>query len=54
LRPSSDASQGDTIGRAIANSKEAVEGFFHVASQSEIESRLKKPTLLTYFEITRA
>jgi predicted RNase H-like HicB family nuclease len=48
------ASQGDSIDQAIANLKEAVEGFFEVASQSEIESRLKKPALFTHFEVTRA
>ena len=34
------ASQGDSIEQALENLKEAVEGFFEVASQTEIEGRL--------------
>ena len=34
------ASQGDTIERAEANVRDAIEGFFEVASPSEIERRL--------------
>ena len=48
------ASQGDSIEQALANLKEAVEGFFEVASQTEIEGRLKKPAFFTHFEVTRA
>ena len=48
------ASQGDTIEEAIANLKEAVEGFFAVASPEEIQQRLKKPSLFTHIEIACA
>ncbi len=37
-------SQGDTVEEARKNLLEAVEGFFEVASASEIRSRLKKET----------
>jgi len=37
-------SQGDTIEEARLNLLEAVEGFFEVASASEIKRRLKKET----------
>jgi hypothetical protein len=36
------------------NLKEAVEGFFEVASPAEIETRLKRPALFTHFEVSRA
>jgi predicted RNase H-like HicB family nuclease len=39
------ASQGESIDDAVQNLKEAVEGFFEVASREEIESRLKGPAL---------
>jgi predicted RNase H-like HicB family nuclease len=48
------ASQGESIDDAIQNLKEAVEGFFEVASREEIESRLKGPALFTHFEVIRA
>jgi len=48
------ASQGDTIEEAIANLKEAVEGFFEVATPEEIQQRLKKPSLFTHIEIACA
>ena len=48
------ASQGESIDEAIQNLKEAVEGFFEAASQTEIETRLKRPALFTHFEVTRA
>jgi predicted RNase H-like HicB family nuclease len=48
------ASQGESIDDAIQNLKEAVEGFFEVASRAEIETRLKGPALFTHFEVTRA
>jgi len=47
-------SQGSTIEEAIANLKEAVEGFFEVASPEEIKRRLKKPSLFTHIEIACA
>jgi predicted RNase H-like HicB family nuclease len=47
------ASQGGLIEQALENLKEAVEGFFEVASQTEIEGRLKKPAFFTHFEVTR-
>lgn len=48
------ASQGSTIEEALANLKEAVEGFFETASPEEIKQRLKKPSLITHFEIACA
>jgi len=39
-------SQGDTIEEARLNLLEAVEGFFEVASPSEIKRRLKKETYI--------
>jgi len=39
-------SQGNTIEEARLNLLEAVEGFFEVASQSEIRRRLKKQTYI--------
>lgn len=48
------ASQGATIEEALANLKEAVEGFFDSASPEEIKRRLKKPSLITHFEIACA
>jgi predicted RNase H-like HicB family nuclease len=45
------ASQGDTIEEALANLKEALEGFFDVASPEEIQERLKKPSLFTHIEV---
>jgi predicted RNase H-like HicB family nuclease len=48
------ASQGESIDEAIRNLKEAVEGFFEVASPTEVEARLKRPALFTHFEVTRA
>jgi len=40
-------SQGDTVEQARMNLLEAVEGFFQVASQSEIQRCLKKETYVT-------
>jgi predicted RNase H-like HicB family nuclease len=49
------ASQGESLDEALANLKEAVEGFFEAASSSEIEARLKaRPALFTHLEVTRA
>jgi predicted RNase H-like HicB family nuclease len=45
------ASQGDTIEEALANLKEALEGFFEVASAEEVRTRLKKPSLFTRIEV---
>ena len=45
------ASQGESIDDAVQNLKEAVEGFFEVASREEIESRRKGPALFTHFKI---
>ena len=39
-------SQGDTIEEARSNLLEAVEGFFEVASPSEIRRRVKKETYI--------
>ncbi len=48
------ASQGDSIDEALANLKEAVEGFFEIADETEIEHRLNKPALFTHFQAARA
>jgi predicted RNase H-like HicB family nuclease len=45
------ASQGETIDEALANLKEAVEGFFETASAVEVQRRLKKPALFTRIEV---
>lgn len=45
------ASQGDSIEDALANLKEALEGFFETASAEEIQSRLKKPAFFTSIEV---
>jgi predicted RNase H-like HicB family nuclease len=45
------ASEGESIEQAMHNLKEAVEGFFEVASPAEIETRLKRPALFTHFEV---
>jgi len=45
------ASQGDTIEEALANLKEALEGFFETASAEEVRMRLKKPALFTRIEV---
>jgi predicted RNase H-like HicB family nuclease len=45
------ASQGDTIEEALANLKEALEGFFETASAEEVRVRLKKPALFTRIEV---
>jgi predicted RNase H-like HicB family nuclease len=44
------ASQGNSIDEALANLKEAVEGFFEAADREEIEHRLKKPAIFTHFQ----
>jgi predicted RNase H-like HicB family nuclease len=38
------ASQGGTFDEALANLKEALEGFFETASAEEVQRRLMKPT----------
>ncbi len=48
------ASQGDTIEDALANLKEALEGFFETASADEVQTRLKKPALFTHIEVACA
>jgi predicted RNase H-like HicB family nuclease len=45
------ASQGDTIGEARANLKEALELFFEMASPEEIESRLHDEVYVTHLEV---
>ncbi len=45
------ASQGDTVDEALANLKEALEGFFETASAEEVQRRLKKPALFTRIEV---
>ena len=45
------ASQGNTIPEALANLKEAVEGFLETASPEEVRTRLKEPALFTHFEV---
>jgi predicted RNase H-like HicB family nuclease len=45
------ANQGDTIEEALANPKEAPEGFFETASAEEVRTRLKKPALFTRIEV---
>jgi predicted RNase H-like HicB family nuclease len=37
------AGKGESIDEALANLKEAVEGFFETASSNEVETRLKRP-----------
>lgn len=46
-------SQGNTVEEARLNLLEAVEGFFEVASPSEIRRRLKKQTLRCYVHSRR-
>jgi len=45
------ASQGDTVGEARANLKEALELFFETASPEEINSRLHNEVYVTQLEI---
>ncbi|ABA57792.1 Protein of unknown function UPF0150 [Nitrosococcus oceani ATCC 19707] len=45
------ASQGDTIGEARNNLKEALELFFEVASPEEVTSRLHEEVYVTYVDI---
>jgi len=42
------ASQGDTVGEARANLKEALELFFEIASPEEINSRLHDEVYITH------
>jgi predicted RNase H-like HicB family nuclease len=46
------ASQGDTLDDARANLKEAVEGFLEVASETEIQTRLRAPIRVEPLEVT--
>lgn len=45
------ASQGDTIGEAKANLKEALELFFETASPEEIDGRLRDEVYVTHVEV---
>ena len=45
------ASQGDTVGEARANLIEAIELFFEMASQDEINSRLHDEVYVTHVEV---
>jgi len=45
------ASEGETIEEALANLKEALEGFFETASAEEVRTRLGKPALFTRIEV---
>jgi predicted RNase H-like HicB family nuclease len=45
------ASQGDSVGEARANLKEALELFFEMASPEEINSRLHEEVYVTHVEI---
>jgi len=45
------ASQGDTVGEARENLKEALELFFETASPEEINSRLHDEVYITHVEV---
>lgn len=45
------ASQGDTVGQARENLKEALELFFEMASPEEIDARLHDEVYVTHLEI---
>ena len=45
------ASQGNSIEEALANLKEALEGFLETADAEEVHERLKKPALFTHIEV---
>lgn len=45
------ASQGDTVGEAKENLKEALELFFEMASPEEINSRLHDEVYVTHVEV---
>jgi predicted RNase H-like HicB family nuclease len=45
------ASQGDTLKEARANLREAVEGFFETASESEVRERLPLKILVEPMEV---
>jgi len=47
-------SQGDTQEEALANLREAVEGFLSVASQAEIDRRLSKGASIAPLEVSLA
>lgn len=46
------ASQGDTVGEASGNLKEALELFFEHASKDEIKSRMHNEIFVTRLEVT--
>ena len=45
------ASQGDTVGEARNNLKEALELFFETASEEEISDRLHEEVYVTHVEV---
>ncbi len=45
------ASQGETVERAMANLREAVELFFEVANPQEVERRLRSEIYLSQLEV---
>jgi predicted RNase H-like HicB family nuclease len=45
------ASQGESVGEARANLKEALELFFEVASPEEIQARLHDEVYVTHVEV---
>jgi predicted RNase H-like HicB family nuclease len=45
------ASQGDTIGEARTNLREALELFFSIASPTEIQTRLHEEVYVTQVEV---
>jgi predicted RNase H-like HicB family nuclease len=46
------ASQGDSVGEARENLKEALELFFEMASPEEIDTRLHEEVYVTHVEVT--
>ena len=46
------ASQGETVGEARKNLKEALELFFETASAEEISARMHEEVYITHVEIT--
>ncbi len=47
-------SQGDSLEEARANLQEAVEGFFEVASEAEVQERLSRERHVEQLEVTVA
>ena len=48
------ASQGETVEQSRANLREDLEGFFEVASPTEIQERLKSEVYVTSLEVAVA